>query len=145
MITFENAWTSNRIPNGYYGLQWTGAYAIDTQTYPQWSNSGFYSALKSGTWVAFNLNGQTMTIHVDPPNTFSIKSFLASAAWEEGVTLSMVAQRGSTYYQEASFPIEKNRSTIIELNWSDINTITFYASMNTSQFGQVFVMDNLCL
>ncbi len=48
-----------------------------------------------------------MTIHVDPPNTFSIKSFVASSAWDDVVTLSMVSQRASTYYKEASFKIEK--------------------------------------
>ncbi|CAF5090368.1 unnamed protein product, partial [Rotaria magnacalcarata] len=56
----------------------------------------------------------------------------------------MVSQRASTYYKEASFKIEKNRSTTIELNWLDINTITFYASIKNSQHGEVFVMDDLC-
>ena len=145
LITFENASTTSIIPNGYYGLQWINGYVLNTQTYPQYSSSGFYSALTSGSWVAFNMDGKMMTIHVDPPSTFSIKSFVASAAWEDGVTLSMVSQRGSTYYQEASFPIGKNSPTTIELNWSDINTITFYAWKDNSQMGEVFVMDNLCL
>ncbi len=48
-----------------------------------------------------------MTIHVDPPNTFSIKSFVASSAWDDVVTLSMVSQRACTYYKEALFKIEK--------------------------------------
>jgi hypothetical protein len=97
----------SQIPNGYYGLKWTNVYALDTQIYPQLSESGFYSAVTSGTWIAFNMQGETMTIHVDPPNTFSIKSFVASSAWDDVVTLSMVSQRASTYYKEASFKIEK--------------------------------------
>ncbi|CAF0926434.1 unnamed protein product [Rotaria sp. Silwood1] len=145
LITFENAANYSKISNGYYGLTWTNAYVLDTQIYPQWSESGFYSAIKSGTWVAFNMNGERMTISIDTPNTFSIKSFVVSSAWNDYVTLSMVSQRASTYYKEASFKIEKNRSTTIELNWFDINTITFYASINNSQHGEVFVIDDLCL
>ncbi|CAF2618533.1 unnamed protein product [Rotaria sp. Silwood2] len=96
-----------KIPNGYHGLKWTNAYVLDTQIYPQWSKSGFYSAVKSGTWVAFNMNGERMTIAIDTPNKFSIKSFVVSSAWNNSVTLSMVSQRASTYYKEASFKIEK--------------------------------------
>ncbi|CAF3543852.1 unnamed protein product [Rotaria sp. Silwood1] len=145
LITFENASTYSKISNGYHGLKWTNAYVLDTQLYPQWSDSGFYSAVKSGTWVAFNMNGERMTIAIDMPNKFSIKSFVASSAWNDSVTLSMVSQRASTYYKEASFKIEKNRSTMIELNWFDINTITFYASTNNGQHIEVFVIDDLCL
>ncbi len=57
----------------------------------------------------------------------------------------MVSQRASTYYKEASFKIEKHRSTTIELNWFDINTITFYASTENNRNGEVFVIDDLCL
>ncbi|CAF2974540.1 unnamed protein product [Rotaria sp. Silwood2] len=145
LITFENASNYSKISNGYYGLTWTNAYVLDTQIYPQWSESGFYSAIKSGTWVAFNMNGERMTISIDTPSTFSIKSFVVSSAWNDYVTLSMVSQRASTYYKEASFKIEKNRSTTIELNWFDINAITFYASINNSLHGEVFVIDDLCL
>jgi hypothetical protein len=145
LITFENASTSSKIPDGYYGLKWTNVYALDTEIYPQWSESGFYSVVKSGTWVAFNMNGQLMTLHTDAPNKFSIKSFVVSSAWEDNVTLSMISQRASTYYKEASFKIEKNRSTTIELNWFDINSITFYASSDKNRNGEVFVIDDLCL
>lgn len=75
--------------------------------------SGFYSAVKSGTCMAFNMDGESMTIGIDQPNKFSIKSFVVSSAWENNVTLSMVSQRASTYYKEASFKIEKHRSTTI--------------------------------
>ncbi|CAF2095098.1 unnamed protein product [Rotaria magnacalcarata] len=145
LITFENASTYSKISNGYHGLKWTNAYVLDTEIYPQWSESGFYSAVKSSTWVAFNMNGDRITITVDTPNKFSIKSFVVSSAWNDSVTLSMVSQRASTYYKEASFKIEKNRSTTIELNWLDINTVTFYASIKNSQHGEVFVMNDLCL
>lgn len=145
LITFENASTTSLIPNGYHSLQWINAYVLNTQTYPQYFNTGFYSALTSGSWVAYNKDAKMMTIHIDPPSTFNIKSFVASAAWQDGVTLSMISQRGSTYYQEASFFVGKSSPTTIELNWSNINTITFYASKDNSQVGEVFVMDNLCL
>ncbi|CAF1031635.1 unnamed protein product [Adineta steineri] len=145
LITFENATTYSKIPDGYYDLKWINAYALDTQVYTQSSESGFYSAVTSGTWVAFNMNGDSMTIRIDQPNTFTIKSFIVSAARENNVTLSMISQRGSTYYKEASFKIEKNHSTTIELNWFDINTITFYASNDNTRQGEVFVIDDLCL
>ncbi|CAF4737070.1 unnamed protein product, partial [Rotaria sp. Silwood2] len=90
------------------------------------------------------MNGERMTIAIDTPNKFSIKSFVVSSAWDNSVTLSMISQRASTYYKEASFKIEKNRSTTNELNWFDINTITFYVSTNNGQYGEVFVIDDLC-
>ncbi|CAF0770363.1 unnamed protein product [Didymodactylos carnosus] len=145
LIKFENASTYAKIPNGYHGLKWTNVYVLDTQIYPQWSESGFYSALESGTWVAFNLNGERMTISIDAPYKFSIKSFVVSSAWNDNVMLSLVSQRASTYYREASFKIEKNYSTLIELNWIDIDTITFFATTNDSRNGEVFVIDDLCL
>ncbi|CAF1443547.1 unnamed protein product [Rotaria sordida] len=145
LITFENASMNSKIQNGYHGLKWTNAYALDTQIYPQWSESGFYTAVKSGAWVAFNMNGERMTISIDPPNKFSIKSFVVSSAWKDDVRLSMISQRASTFYKEASFKIEKNHSTTIELNWFDINTITFHALSNNSPHGEVFVIDDLCL
>ena len=145
LITFENASTYARIPNGYYGLKWKNAYVLDTLIYPQWSDSGFYSAVKSGTWVAFNIHGERMTISVDPPNKFSIKSFVISSAWNDNVTLSLTSQRVSMDYEEASFNIQKDHSTLITLNWFDIDSITLFASVSNSRFGEVFVIDDLCV
>ncbi|UJR14600.1 hypothetical protein I4U23_001595 [Adineta vaga] len=145
LITFENSSTFSQIPDGYYGLNWFNAYIIDIEAYPQYAASGFYSAETSGTGVATNYNGDSMTIRIPLPNKFNINSFVVSSAWDDNVTFSIIAQRGSTYYKEASFNIEKNSSNLIELNWYDVNTVTFYASKYNNREKAVFMIDNLCV
>ena len=48
-------------------------------------------------------------------------------------------------YEEASFNIQKDHSTLITLNWFDIDSITLFASVSNSRFGEVFVIDDLCV
>ncbi|CAF1064226.1 unnamed protein product [Didymodactylos carnosus] len=88
---------------------------------PQLNTSGYFNALKSGQFIAYNGNGNPMTISSRDNYTFNINSLVGSAAWVNDLAVTIIGRRLST-------PV--------------YNNITF--STYGSE-GQQFAMDNLCL
>ncbi|CAF1559122.1 unnamed protein product, partial [Didymodactylos carnosus] len=149
LITFDNILnvtdTSNGfvIPNGYSGLNWNQAMALNkSSANPQLNTSGYFNALKSGQFIAYNGNGNPMTISSRDNNIFNISSFVGSAAWVNDLAVTIIGRRLSTPIYSTTIILHKNMSKLIELNWIDLDNITF---STYGSDGQQFAMDNLCL
>ncbi|CAF0999165.1 unnamed protein product [Adineta ricciae] len=145
LLTFENRSSYSQVPDGYYGLNWMNAFTVTT---PNSLHSAHTTSIFNGTsntWALSNMNGSSMTIRSASSNLFNIESFTVATVWDDDVTLSMVSQRDSAYYKEASFKIGRFASTKVELNWFNINAITLYAYRTESKEASVFVMNNLCV
>ncbi|CAF1655124.1 unnamed protein product [Didymodactylos carnosus] len=153
LITFEDVPTTDAIPNGYFDLIWNNAYIIDTTIYSQWSGSGFHTALTSGKIVAYNMNGDRMSISSRANSSngvFTINSFVAAAAWNDNLYFTVIGQRLSTILYTKTIILQKTLSKLIVLNWTNIDQIIFYGSgrpPNGDVFNsrEIFVIDNLCL
>ncbi|CAF1453575.1 unnamed protein product [Didymodactylos carnosus] len=149
LITFEDVYVGDvgEIPNGYSGLNWNNIYA--SSEHPKnYDTSGYPTALTSGEFLTLNGNGQPITITINPPNVFDIHSFVASAAWNDNLTLTIIGQRlPSTIYRKM-ITLRMYTSTLVVLNWLNIEKLILSTSGGTPVFERNathFAMDNLCV
>jgi hypothetical protein len=118
-------------------------------TYPE---SGYVTAVSSGQYVGFNAFGNPMSIGVGISNSleaFSIKSFIAAAAWHNDLQLLMTGERSGVKVRNQTITLQVNSATNVVLDWRDIDKITFITSGGTPAIntrpGTHFAMDNLCI
>lgn len=80
---------------------------------------------------------------------FSVWSFLAAAAWNNGLILTITGVRSRAIVYTASFELRTTESTHILLKWNNIQNITFVASGGVAadgiRDGSHFAIDNLCI
>jgi hypothetical protein len=141
LITFNNITTEPlaEIPSDYINLKWENFDVMNLTAFPSYDASGFYTARQSG-YIAFNKNGETMTISSSLPTRFNLHSFIVASGTENQLRLSMIALRSSKVYYVATYPIYTNWPQLLDLNYLDIDNITF----STPGSGE-FAMDNLCI
>ena len=137
------------VPSGYYGLDWINEYIIEPNNR---SDSGYITALSSGRYVGFNGNGEPMSIGVGMPTlfqTFHIKSFVACAAWNTDLQLSMTGERLGVIVYNQTVILQVRSATNVVLDWNNIDNIKFETSggipMPNHGPGFHFAMDNLCM
>ncbi|CAF1531692.1 unnamed protein product, partial [Rotaria sordida] len=138
------------IPPFYHGLEWTNAYVLDPTTYPE---SGYATAVSSGQNVGFNWYGNPMSIGADITGSlelFSIKSFVAAAAWNHNLSLSMTGERSGVTVFNQTIILQVKSATNVSLDWKNIDKITFTTFGGTNAMidggsGTHFAMDNLCI
>ncbi|UJR06888.1 hypothetical protein I4U23_011177 [Adineta vaga] len=80
---------------------------------------------------------------------FNIKSFVAAAAWNNDLQLSMTGERSGVGVYTETIILQVKSATNVVLDWKEIDKITFTTSGGTpatSQgFATQFAMDNLCI
>jgi hypothetical protein len=100
VITFDDLNATNSsslVTNGYFGLNWFNFYYV--YVYSQPSGNGYYTALSSGSYDILNGYGNTMSISSTAGAVFNISSFIAAAAWNDNLYLSINGIRnGTTIY-----------------------------------------------
>ncbi|CAF0943821.1 unnamed protein product [Didymodactylos carnosus] len=141
LITFDDVPNSinasTPIPNGYSGLNWKNALVLNTTAYPQYSQTGFYSVLKSGKFVASNSYQKSMSISTS--SFFNLNSLAAAATWLDNSTLTILGERSSTTVYSITITLRMQTSSLVSLNWANVDTLVFTTS------GSQFAMDNLCM
>jgi hypothetical protein len=117
-----------------------------------YTESGYATALSSGRYVAFNARGNPMSIGVGISSSleaFSIKSFVAAAAWRNDLQLLMTGERSGVRVHNQTITLQVKSATNVVLDWRDIDKITFIASGGTPATdegpGTHVAMDNLCI
>jgi hypothetical protein len=123
---------------------------MTASTHPE---SGYPTALSSGQRVALNAYGNPMSIGVDISSSleaFSIKSFVAAAAWNNNLQLSMTGERSGIRVFNQTITLQVKSATNVVLDWKNINKITFETFGGTvgvigSEAATHFAMDNLCI
>ena len=81
---------------------------------------------------------------------FSIKSFVAAAAWNNNLQLSMTGERSGVRVHNQTVILQVKSATNIVLDWKDIDKITFETfggtpAVTSREPGTHFAMDNLCI
>ncbi len=80
---------------------------------------------------------------------FSIKSFVAAAAWNNDLQLLMTGERSGVRVYNQTITLQVKSATNVVLDWRDIDKITFITSggtpTNNTGSATHFAMDNLCI
>jgi hypothetical protein len=105
--------------------------------------SGYHTVTCSGSYIIFILSGATMTMtRVVTGATFTMNSFLATAAWINNLNLTIHGSLSGTVIQKTSLLLQEYNITLVELNWSGIDEITMVAAGGG---GLQVAIDNMCV
>ncbi|CAF1128629.1 unnamed protein product, partial [Didymodactylos carnosus] len=142
LVTFDNVPNYIEpylpIPDGYSNLNWTNVYVLNATT-SLYNTSGYYTALSSGKFVAFNAYGNPMSIY-RTNGVFNVTSFVASAVLPDNLQLTLIGRRSSTVIYRINVTLRISTAFVIVLNWLSIDNMTF--QMSSSSY---LAIDNLCL
>lgn len=139
-ITFDDlAGDALPIANGYAGLNWNNVLDMNPSLFGI-SGTGFGASVVSSQNMAFNIQ-QPATISSDTP--FNFESGYFTSAWNKS-SASVIANGylNGVLVQTATFDVNSSSPTLVNLDFSGINSITFE---DNAAFGnKAFIgMDNL--
>ncbi|CAF1338195.1 unnamed protein product, partial [Didymodactylos carnosus] len=145
VITFDDVPNSSlnytiSIPNGYKNLNWTNGLVLNTTARPDYRLTGFYTALKSGQFVGYNVDHKPLTIHSSATGqTFNVSSFTIAATLVNNTQLTIVGQRScELLYTQTLLLKVRPPATVIVLNWINLDSLIL-----TVTNGSQFAMDDL--
>lgn len=144
LLDFENG---GSIPAGYGNFTWTGASELNGATYNPMS--GYHVVTCSGSYVIYTSGTITMQ-KIPAGTTFTMNTFLATAAWQDNLNLTMTGQLSSTVIYSQSVLLQVFTISAVTLNWSGIDkvTLTTYAgtpNANVTGGGKHVAIDNMCV
>ncbi len=144
LLDFENG---GSLPTGYGNFTWTGFNELNGATYTPMS--GYHVVTCSGSYVVFSSTTMTIKRTVNG-TTFTMNSFLATAAWFDNLNLTINGLLSSTVIQTTSLILQVFNITLVELNWSGIDTLTMVSSggtkdPNVTGNGKFVAIDNMCV
>jgi hypothetical protein len=143
-ITFDDipdiSPTGNAIPSSYTCFNWINGWYINATTNTT-VNTGYQTVLTSGQYVALNRNATTLTMSLGN-RSLDIISFWASAAYTNGLQISIDGSRNNTLIYTTTVTVHTNIHSLIQLNWTTIEIITL-ASLPPYGLDYQFTMDNL--
>ena len=142
-LTFDDLVGEQQIANGYAGLDWSNFFVLPgTQDGP----SGYENGTVSTPNVAYNAFGNPASISADT-SPFSLNSGYFTAAWNDGLTVSVVGQVGGVDTYSTSFEIDTQAAVLETFNWADLSSVTFTSFGGTNHgyngTGPHFALDNL--
>jgi hypothetical protein len=145
-LTFDditNAACCNPVPTGYGGLSWSNFYVEDGSRNP---NTGYANAAVSGTYVAFNGNGEQATTSGSP---FDFTSVYLTAAWNNGLNVRVRGLNGGNVLYDNTVTVNTNRPTLFNFNYLGIDQLIFDSFGGTDAHlgpgGTHFAMDNMTI
>ncbi|CAF2033112.1 unnamed protein product [Rotaria magnacalcarata] len=144
LLDFE---AGGSLPVGYGNFTWTGATILNGATYNPMS--GYNVVTCSGSYVIYTFG--TITMHKIPTGTtFSLNSFLATAAWFDNLNLTISGRLSSTVIYSTNIILQVFSITVVNLNWSGIDTMTLTTSggtknVNVTRGGKHVAIDNMCV
>jgi hypothetical protein len=140
-ITFEGLASAAQnllvMPNKYKGLKWTKiSYIHELYAIKKYPQSGYVTSFLPGGSLHIAYFTEAASISVEPPNeTFTLVSFLASAAWNDDLQLNITAYRGLTEVNNHNISLLFGRPQLINLQWKNIDKVAFKASGGTAHPG----------
>src|SRR5450759_5191388 len=121
--------TGTWIPNGYAGLNWSNFAVVNAPAYTILVGpNGYQNGLVSGTNVAFNSGG---TEAITSGGVFTFNSAYFTAAWNDGLTISLTGYNGGSLVDSTSFVVNTSGPTLETLNWSNVDQVVFDSSGGT--------------
>ncbi len=132
-------WLSNQ-----GGLTWSNFLCLKTDTYP--SVSGYQHGTTSGTNVAFAYPGSTATLSRSGGNVFSLANAQITAAWRDGMTLTISGFLDSTPVATITLTPFTSGPILVDLSaMHNVNRVDFSRSGGTQHSGWVGPGDNLVI
>ena len=146
MITFDDITNSTTagasVPNGYNGLNWGNFAVLDGDTFFN-PRTGYKAGLVSHPYLAFDPWAADMNV-ANPNGTFTVNSFYSCAVWYDGdVTLRITGSKSGTALHTKSYLLSSVNKTLIELNWSDVDSVLLASTCKICCNDKHFTMDNL--
>lgn len=134
------------IPNGYHGLNWTNFYVMNTAANEAlFGPSGYSDGTVSAPNVAFNGGGLEAIVS---DNSFTFNSGYFTAAWNNGLTITVDGYLGGNLVDTTSFVVNTTGPTLETFNWT-VDTLDFTSSGGTNAgyhgAGTQFALDNLTI
>jgi hypothetical protein len=142
------------ITNGYQGLNWANFQVLNTPANALFfGTSGAQAGTVSPPNIAFDTNGDLAVLGVSRPSTFTLNSFHLTAFYNDGLNVKIEGFSGGTtgtLLDDVTKTISSTASTLITLNWTGIDTVSFFPSGGThnpnySGAGTQFALDNLTI
>lgn len=129
------------IPDGYGGLNWQNMWVVNGDTA---GTSGYLNGMVSPDNVAYNNRGNEAS--VNGPGSFTFDSAYFTAAWNDGLTVTIGGYSGGTKLNETAFTVDTAAPTLVTLNWAGLDELTFDSSGGTNAGlggnGTQFVIDD---
>lgn len=132
------------VPNGYGGLNWSNVSYENSDV-----GVGYANGVISPTNIAFNPNGNPAILLV-ANGTFTLSSGYFTAAWRDGLQITVNAYNGATLVDTQQFNVNTTGPTLETFNFTDITEAvistsggTLHGSYNPVGTGEQFVLDNL--
>ena len=157
LITFDDL-TDNGfgtpIANGYQGLNWANFQVQNTTLFTLFFGpNGAINGTVSPPNVAFNGFGDLAVLGVSPPSTFILNSLFLTAYWNDGLNVEIEGFSGGlggTLLHDVTETINITSPTFVSLNWTGIDTVSFFASGGVhhpgfSGSGTLFALDNMTI
>ncbi|CAF1009184.1 unnamed protein product, partial [Didymodactylos carnosus] len=153
-ISFDDiGYGQELIPDGYRQLNWFGVHYLKNDD--DYIYNGYAAALTSGKYIAYIAHIEDDQLQLPTINsinnitTFNARSFIAAAAWANDIQLSITGLNNNQILYEKTVTIEQLVPSIVELNWSNIDMITFNTSggipTNGYSLTRQVAFDNLCI
>lgn len=130
--------TTGWIPEGYGGLHWYDFLYIKDGDL----NSGYYTGLVSGEYVAYNSFGIPASFSDDQP--FLFNGAYLTAAWSNGLNIDVDGYSGTTKLFHETVVVDTTGPTWFTFNYQGVDKVFFSSSGGDSSYKQ-FVMDNLTI
>lgn len=137
---------SDPIPNGYAGLTWSNMFYYDG-SYPLAEGSGYDNGRVSGDHVAFNAGGGVGLIST---TLFDLNSAYFSAAWNEGLNITVRGFNGGAEVHNATFVVNPDVPTFVDFSWMGLDMVSLDSfggipAGGLLGFGTQFAMDDLTI
>ena len=153
-ITFEDLTYpfdySADVPTTYEGLTWDNFRFMETDEQPpSLENSGYIA--NSGNNLVFNTSSKRATISSD--ENFAVESFYASAAWRDGVRLTVQAYDDGEFLGRQTIYVDSDATRKVELDpslFGSVDEVGFVSSggvdnPNSSGFGAHIAFDDFVI
>ena len=116
------------------GLTWSNFLCLKTDTYPY--VSGYQPGTTSGTNVAFAYPGSTATLSRSGDNVFSLVNAQVTAAWSDGMTLTIRGFLDSTPVATITLTPLTSAPILVDLSaMHNVNRVEFSRSGGTQHSG----------
>lgn len=151
LLTFDNLPDvphQGLMPDGYGGLDWSNVYYVDGLS-NDYNPSGYSVGTVSGRNVIFNGHGSDASFSA--PGAFTLSSLSVTAAWRNGVTVTITGSLDGKVKDTARYTIGSTSPSFITPDFTGIDQVTIataggvhnpaYPSADNRQV----VIDNLSL
>ena len=137
--------SSEPVPQGYNGFQWSNFYVVDPLDDP--ISNGGQNGVESPPNVAFNAGG--LPANFSSNGAFDFDSAYMTAVWNDGLQVEVQGFVGSTLTYDNTYTLATTGPALVNFNYFGVDEVNFIASGGTHHSGYSggsgtqFVIDNL--